>query len=57
VTASAVVLTPADALAGTWIVTAGFNYGDSTEDIRQALVAAVRAAAGDPALDVEFVGS
>lgn len=58
VTASAVVITSANALVGTWpTVTATFSYGDSTEDIRHALVVAVQAAVGDSSLDVEFVGS
>ena len=53
--ATAVALSPDNAVVGSWSVRAGFDYGDSNEDVRQAVVAAVRSAASDSSLDIEFV--
>ena len=39
--ATAVALSPDNAVVGSWSVRAGFDYGDSNEDVRQAVLAAV----------------
>lgn len=55
VTASAIILSAVDAVISELEVQAFFNYGDSEHDIRDAVAAAVRAAAGDSTLHVEFI--
>ena len=56
VTSSAVVLNSDDSVNTVLpSVTASFNYGDTSEDIRQAVRAAVQAAAGDDSLEVEII--
>lgn len=52
---TAAVLDSSDEVVGTLSAIAAFSYGDSPDDIRQAIVDAVQAVAGDPALLVEFI--
>ena len=55
VTASAVVLSSDDATVSKFTVTANFDYGDTVETIREDVAAAIRTAASDATLEVEFI--